>query len=200
MFAWLVVCRYTGGMAFELSSGSGQATGRAEGPCGDMVVPGDLATVRWLGDHATAIEDSDQMIVRWRRAFERVGHRLGHGCSTPDIKAQAARRSHLMELGRREVKLGLGDLRAKPALDGTHQEGAVWWAWATKPPGGVDVDQVREVPRAWRSDTWRTAAGLVCSLQNHHRRAVSRLHQKPWAKGSRRRTCGDIARLASKRS
>ena len=47
MFAWLVVCRYTGDTTCERRQ-LGQVRGRAEGPCGGVAVPGGL------GDHAVA--------------------------------------------------------------------------------------------------------------------------------------------------
>ena len=59
-----------------------------------------LVTMRWLGDHAVALEDSDRMIVRWRRAPEELGPQRScerHGRSNPGVKA-ASTCGSLMDL------------------------------------------------------------------------------------------------------
>ena len=100
-----------------------------------------LVTMRWLGDHAVAPEDSDRMIVRWRRAAEGLGPRRSrerHGRSNPGIKAASTRGS-------------LMDLRGKPSggvdVDRVWESLGVGGRTRGPPSSGVDVGQVWE--RAW---------------------------------------------------
>jgi hypothetical protein len=185
VIAWLVVCRYTDGMAFEWGWFRQERGWRRRTMRRRAVVEGP-------GRRPCGGEGRPRCL----------GHQLGHGRSNPGTWAASTRTS----------SMGPG---------------------GSKPSGGVDVGQVLEKARAWkvghvahrpgsstsakswrrpgrgRSDTWRPEEGLVVSLKNHHRRRVSRFHQKPWvsqfsqncalaARGVGVR--GVIAKVASRRS
>lgn len=155
----LVTMRWQETMRWHLKTRTGR-------PCGGEGRPRGLATGWVMGDPILASRREHTPGGPWRR---------GHG----------------------EEVLGFGGLDGNPRgstrswtpggnLDDTSQVDCSLTGLGAKPSGGVDVGRVEEGRRgaralAWRLDTWRTEAGLVGSLQNHHRKRVSRYSQKPRA-------------------